>query len=58
MKLKTTLSHIALATLTLAVNACTLEKADDVSEYREALPVADSVAVAGPVRIATTRQVR
>jgi len=48
MKLKTTLSHIALATLALVASACTLQKTDDVSEYREALPVADSVKVAGP----------
>ncbi|HWA75124.1 MAG TPA: hypothetical protein VG937_22455 [Polyangiaceae bacterium] len=48
MTLKTTLSHIALATLALVANACTLQKTDDVSEYREALPVADSVKVAGP----------
>jgi hypothetical protein len=48
MKLKTTFPHITLASLLLAANACTLQKADDVAEYREALPMADSVAVAGP----------
>jgi hypothetical protein len=48
MNSKTTFSHIALATLAFAAPACTLEKADDVSEYREALPLAKSVAVAGP----------
>lgn len=48
MTIKTTFPHIALACLALAANACTLEKTDDVAEYREALPQADSVAVAGP----------
>lgn len=48
MNMKTTFPHIALASLLLAANACTLQKADDVAEYREALPVASSVAVAGP----------
>jgi aspartate aminotransferase-like enzyme len=38
MKLKTTLPHIALTALALAANACALQKTDDVSEYREALP--------------------
>lgn len=44
----TTLPHIALIALAFAANACTLQKTDDVSEYREALPQADAVAVAGP----------
>lgn len=48
MSLKTTLPHIALVALALAANACALQKTDDVSEYREALPEANAVAVAGP----------
>ncbi len=44
----TTFSHIALGCSLLAVNACALEKTDDVSEYRAALPEASSVRVAGP----------
>jgi hypothetical protein len=48
MMLKTTFSHIALGAALLAANACTLQKEDDVSEYRDALPQATSVRVAGP----------
>lgn len=48
MKLKTTFSHIALTTAALLANACALNKADDVGEYREALPQAAAVSVAGP----------
>lgn len=40
-----TLTALVLA---LAASACTLEKADDVSEYREAIPQKDAVAVDGP----------
>lgn len=39
---------ITLATALCAVQGCSLEKADDVSEYREALPDAEHVSVAGP----------
>lgn len=45
---RTTLAHIALAASTLAASACTLQKADDVSEYRDALPDPTHVTVAGP----------
>lgn len=48
MTLKTTFSHIALTTAALLLNACALNKADDVGEYREALPRADAVSVVGP----------
>jgi len=34
--------------LTLALGGCMLEKRDDVSEYREAIPAKDAVAVDGP----------
>ena len=34
--------------LSLAVSACTLEKRDDVSEYREAIPQKEAVVVDGP----------
>jgi hypothetical protein len=47
---RTTHSSLALifASLALAATGCTLEKSDDVSEYREALPEAANVRVAGP----------
>ena len=45
---RTTLTHIALAASALGLSACTLQKADDVSEYRDALPEANQVSVAGP----------
>lgn len=51
MIIRRTRSHLALlATVAAAVAApgCTLEKSDDVSEYREALPEASNVRVAGP----------
>ncbi len=45
-----TRSHLVLlaAVAAVAAPACTLEKSDDVSEYREALPEAANVRVAGP----------
>jgi hypothetical protein len=50
-----TSSHSVLALLlgAVALQGCTLEKSDDVSEYREALPEAANVSVAGPERDAT-----
>jgi hypothetical protein len=47
MKTTTTLPHIAFAVCLLAP-ACTLQKTDDIAEYREALPQAQHVRVAGP----------
>ncbi len=44
----TTLPHIALFTLAVAMGACTLQKVDDAADYREALPVTESVSVSGP----------
>jgi hypothetical protein len=44
---RTTLSH-TLCFATLFVNACALEKTDDAAEYRQVLPKADAVRVAGP----------
>jgi hypothetical protein len=49
MKIRPTHSHLLTALAATAfTSACTLEKSDDVSEYREALPVATNVRVAGP----------
>ena len=39
---------LVFATAAFAVTGCSLEKSDDVSEYREALPEASNVRVAGP----------
>jgi len=50
MIIRHTRSHLALLATAGALIApgCTLEKSDDVSEYREALPEASNVRVAGP----------
>src|SRR5690348_16914897 len=50
MIIRRTRSHLALlvTATALAAPGCTLEKSDDVSEYREALPEASNVRVAGP----------
>lgn len=41
---------IAVLAASAALSGCSLEKSDDVSEYREALPEAANVRVAGPER--------
>jgi hypothetical protein len=48
MNRRTTFSHIALLASALAFGGCALEKADDLSEYRDALPEANHVSVTGP----------
>ncbi|MGC4088588.1 MAG: hypothetical protein QM756_11965 [Polyangiaceae bacterium] len=48
MNRRTTLTHIALLTLSTAFAGCNLQKSDDVAEFREALPEANHIAVAGP----------
>jgi hypothetical protein len=50
MIIRRTRSHLALlvTATAIAAPACTLEKSDDVSEYRDALPEASNVRVAGP----------
>src|SRR5688500_8194938 len=40
--------YLAAICLVLGMSACSLEKKDDVSEYREALPQKDAVALDGP----------
>ncbi len=42
------IAHGFLLSLLLAAPACSLQKTDDVSEYRQALPKADAVRVSGP----------
>ncbi len=39
---------LAAVAVAIAASGCTLEKKDDVSEYREAIPQADAVTVDGP----------
>ncbi|HEV8246464.1 MAG TPA: hypothetical protein VGP93_11880, partial [Polyangiaceae bacterium] len=39
---------LAAFVFALAASGCSLEKKDDVGEYREAIPQADAVAVDGP----------
>jgi hypothetical protein len=50
MIIRPTSSHSVLAVVAsaIALHGCSLEKSDDVSEYREALPEAANVSVAGP----------
>lgn len=43
-----TVSHKLCLALMLAVPACALENADDANQYREAVPVTQSVSVSGP----------
>ncbi len=48
MNLRTSPSSVAALTFAMALSACTLEKKDDASEFREAIPETNAVSVDGP----------